>query len=149
VDKYIQRMAQMSRTPMSYYQITGQVASADTQKADETGLVSKTERIAKFTGERWELVADACRRLHNAFGTGVELPEEPITTIWKPFERVDKGALEKSQAETNDIKSQVFERHLLNNVERELAAQLAGYDDETAKKMAEVSRPFLGGGITQ
>jgi hypothetical protein len=141
--------AQISRIPLSYFQITGAIASSETQKADDTGLVSKVEDRAVDIGNSWEDCMYMARRLHNVWGSGAMGEDVIIQTKWGSFERVDKRSTDRTEAETNDIKAQTFERLLLNQVPRLLAAQLAGYDQDTAEKLAEIERGNLDGAITQ
>lgn len=145
----VSTIAQIAEIPLKYFQSTGAISSGATQEADDTLLVSKAEDRAVDIGNSWEDCIIIARAYHNVFGSGRMDESKTISAEWDSFARVNKGALEKLQAETNEIKCQIFEQHLLNNVDRELAAQLAGYDDETAKKMARVARPFLDGSITQ
>jgi hypothetical protein len=149
-DKSIQRLAMRGRVPLKYFQITGQVSSADSQNADDSGMVSMIEAVARRAGNSWEDVMDACRRVHNAFcPRGDELEEERITAVWQSFERIDREESDKKKAEAGEIKSLTFERLLMNQVPRELAATLAGYTAEEAAKMAEIERGNLDGAITQ
>lgn len=136
VDAYIKRMAQMSRTPLSYYQITGQIASGETQRADDTPLISKAENRAVSFGNAWEDAMSIARRLNNTFGDGNMDENVLIYTEWASFERVDKGELDRKEAETNEIKARTFQILLLNRVPREIAAKRAGYSDEEAAEMA-------------
>lgn len=147
-DKAIQRLAMRRRVPLKYFQTGKQMASADSQNADDSIMVSQIEAIARRAGNAWEDVMDACRRVHNAFGDG-ELEEARITAVWKSFERIDRDETDRAKAETADIKSQTFERLLMNQVPRELAARQAGYTAEEAAKMAEIERGNLDGSITQ
>ncbi len=139
VEKFVQRMAQISRIPLSYFQVTGAIASADTQKADDTGLVSKAEKTAVNFGNGWEDVMTMCRKLHNTFGSGPELPELQISTEWAPFERVDKQASARTKAETAEIKARTYDTLLLSNPrgDRYKLALLAGYDEDEASILAE------------
>lgn len=139
VEKFVQRMAQISRIPLSYFQVTGSIASAETQKADDTGLVSKAEKTAVAFGNSWEDVMSMCRKLHNNFGSGPELSELQISTEWTAFERVDKQASARTKAETAEIKARTYDMLLLSNPrgDRYKLALLAGYDDDEASILAE------------
>ena len=134
VEKYVQRIAQISRIPLSYFQVTGAIASADTQKADDTGLVSKAEKAAVYFGNGWEDVMSMCRKLYNTFGAG-GLEEEIISTEWASFERVDKQASDRTRAETSKMKAETFAMLLENGVQRYEAALLSGYDEDEAEKL--------------
>jgi hypothetical protein len=141
VDNAIRRLVQRARTSLKH--VTGQVSSADGQAAAESNMVSRIEAMARRTGNAWEDVFDACRRVYNAFGpAGDELEEGGISAIWKSFERVDTQAVAREEAITADTKSQAFERLLLNGVPRELAARLAKYTDEEAAEMAVSADDF-------
>lgn len=149
VEKYVQRMAQISRIPLSYFQVTGAIASADTQKADDTGLISKAEKAAVRFGNGWESVMSMARKLHNVFGDGPELDEMMIQTQWASFERVDKQEADKKTAETQEIKARTFDLLVLNNprTDRFQLAKLAGYSDDEAAVLDETDTTT--GDITQ
>ncbi len=128
VTAYVMRMAQMSRTPLSYFQISGQVSSAESQKATDTGLVSKAENRSVYTGNAWEDVMIIGRKLHNTFGEG-EMAEATIETVWDSFERVDKLETEKARAEI--VASLVRDA----GTTLEGAADIAGYTEEQKEKL--------------
>lgn len=136
VEGYIRRMAQLSRTPLSYFQITGQVASAETQRADDTGLVAKAEDRALYHGNSWEDVMATARRLNNVFGEQPLDDTATIEAVWNSFERVDKGQLDRLTAETSEIKAQTYATLRGQGVPADIAAREAGYDEETAELMA-------------
>ena len=99
VSHWVMLIAQASRTPLAYFQVTGQVASSETQKADDTALVSKVEDRAVDYGNAWENVMVMAVKLANTFG-GMRLNEDLlIETVWDSFERVDKDATQLRQAE--------------------------------------------------
>ena len=139
VEKYVQRIAQISRIPLSYFQVTGAIASSDTQKADDTGLVSKAEKTAVYFGNGWEAVMEMCRKLHNTFGDGPELEEGLISCEWKSFERIDKQESDRKTAETAEIKARTFDTLLMANPrgDRYSLALLAGYDEDEARVLAD------------
>lgn len=139
IHDHVTRMAQISRTPLQYYQVTGQVASDDTQRAGDTGLVSKIENRAVSFGNTWEDVMSYCRKLHNIFGDGPELKEYPISTEWASFERVDKQTAAKTTAETQAIKEQALDGLMMKFPLADLRqlALLAGYTTAEAGIIAE------------
>lgn len=99
VDHFVMKMAQRSRTPLAYFQITGQVASSETQKADDTGLVSKaTKRSVEF-GKAWADVMHMAVKLANTFGSASLNEDLLIKTVWASFERVDKRATMLQEAQ--------------------------------------------------
>lgn len=97
VDSFVTRIAQVSRTPLSYFQASAQIASDDTQRANDSGLVSKAQDRAVSFGNAWEDVLEISRRLHNTFGEG-QLDDEPISCLWEDFEIIDKMARRVEQS---------------------------------------------------
>lgn len=84
-DSVAMEIARITRTPLSYFQITGQVAGSQTIEAQEKPLNNKAEKRQVYFGNSWENVLRMCRRLHNTFGSGPLLDEtQPIEMIWKP-----------------------------------------------------------------
>lgn len=151
VEKWITRIAQLSRTPLSFFQITGQVASADTQKAGDSPLVSKVRSRATGYGNFWEDVFYMCRKLHNTFAGGVVYDELIISTVWDSFESVDVAADERTTAETAQIKADTFAVLLADNPNADRAglARLAGYNEDDAQVLATPSTGFIDDGLTQ
>ena len=99
VSHWVMLIAQASRTPLSYFQVTGQVAAAETQKADDTALVSKAEDRAVEFGNSWENVMHMCIKLYNAFGPGGLNEDLLIETVWDSFERINVMESQRKQAE--------------------------------------------------
>jgi hypothetical protein len=140
VKNHIVRAAQISRTPISYFQITGQIAAGDTQRADETGLNSKAERRSVYFGNQWSRAIAMARRLSNIYGR-TNYPETPIKTVWKPFTRVNPRQEEKQTAETAAIRAGTLDALLMLNPtgDRYKLARIAGYSDSDAQTIAEGS----------
>jgi hypothetical protein len=139
-ERMVMTMAQISRTPLQYYQITGQVASDDTQRAGDTGLVSKIENRAVSFGNTWEDVMKYGRKLHNVFSTGPQLDEKlSISTEWDSFERVDAQMAEKVTAETQGVKATTYNTltMLFPFADPRELARLSGYTEDEADKIAE------------
>ncbi len=129
VTAYITRMAQMSRIPLSYFQVTGAIASADTQRADDTGLVSKAESRGVTAGNSWENVMTISRRLANAFGSTSYDEDVEINTIWDSFARVDKHAM-------GERKAAILTALVNAGASLQGAADVAGYTEEEQEKLA-------------
>jgi hypothetical protein len=151
VEKWVQRIAQISRTPLTFFQTTGQVARADTQKAGDSPLVSKVKAQAVSTGNFWEDVMGMCRKLHNDFGTGITYEETAIRTIWDSFESIDVQEDNRKTAETAKIKAETFDILALNNPQanRMQLAELAGYTPDEAIIFDVPTTGFVDDGITQ
>jgi len=81
-DAVVAEIARVSRTPLSYFQVTGQIAAEGTQKQQEAGLVAKAkDRMVGF-GNSWEDAFYIARRMANVFGGAGLNEEEPISAVW-------------------------------------------------------------------
>jgi len=74
-DSIAQDIARVSRTPLSYFQIGGQVQAEGTLKQQEAGLIAKARNRQLFFGARWIEAMKLARRLANTFGDGYKLDE--------------------------------------------------------------------------
>lgn len=97
---FVMEMARVSSTPLSHFQISGQVAAEGTMKQQETALVEQIKKTQVDYGNNWEDVLKIGRRLYNVFGKGGLNEDVVIDTIWKDAESRN----EKEQAETLAIK---------------------------------------------
>jgi hypothetical protein len=103
VDFVTMMVARVTRTPLSFFQTTGQVSSEGTQKQQEAGLVSRAKKAQTAFGNVWEQVMEMSRKMHNAFPVGEDgKPAEKldenqrITAVWKdPETRNDKEFTER------------------------------------------------------
>lgn len=86
-DSFAIEIARVSRTPVSYFQVSGQRPAEGTLKQEESGLVGRAQARQISFGNSWEDAFYLARRLWNAFGPGPELDESaPISCIWKDAE---------------------------------------------------------------
>jgi len=93
IDKVIMMIAQVTRVPLSYFQVTRQVASAETQQAEDMALISRVEDRAFTFGSSWREVVRMAAKVWNAFGTGDKIPlDEPdeLEILWREFVRIDR-----------------------------------------------------------
>ena len=99
VNDFIVRMAQLAHIPLQYFQVTGQIASAATQAADDGQLVAKVRSLAVALGNAWEDALYVALKLNEVYGDGRDLAHgENIETRWADFERVDRLAIEERRA---------------------------------------------------
>ena len=99
INDTIIRMAQLSHIPLQYFQVTGQIASAATQAADDGQLVAKVQSIAVALGNAWEDALYIALKMNQEYGNGRDLARgENIETRWADFERVDRLAIEERRA---------------------------------------------------
>lgn len=81
-DAFVMEIARVTRTPMHYFQTSGQVAAEGTMKQEEVGLISRAEDRQVSFGNAWEDAMKMAIRLSNAFG-GTALDEtQMLTTLW-------------------------------------------------------------------
>ena len=90
VDSFVQRIGQVSDTPLSYFQLSGQMASEGTHKQHESRMITKVKNASVRFGNSWEDVMVIARRLHNAFGSGLMSEEQSIDTRWMDFSARDE-----------------------------------------------------------
>jgi hypothetical protein len=92
-DSFAMEVARLTRTPLHYFQISGERPAEGTLKQEEVGLVSKAQKAQVDFGNTWE---DALRmgiRLANTFGTGYALDETAtLSTLWDNAQTRDEDA---------------------------------------------------------
>ena len=99
VNDWIIRMAQIAHIPLQYFQVTGAIASAATQAADDGQLVAKIRSIATAIGNAWEDVMYIALKMNQAYTGGRALERgENIEARWAEFGRVDPMAVEERRA---------------------------------------------------
>lgn len=100
INDYIVRMAQISHIPLQYFQLTGAIASADTQAADDTQLTAKVSGQAVALGNAWEDVMRVAMGINAVYGDGRNIAlTDKLATQWKDFDRVDPLAVEQRRAD--------------------------------------------------
>ena len=102
----VMEVGRISGTPLSYFQQSGQVASSDTLKQQEVGLIAKVKKSQTDFGNSWEDCMMIGRKLHNAFigNNGEQMDEDVIIdTVWDEAEVRN----EKEQAETLILKKEL------------------------------------------
>ncbi len=94
LEKLVLWQAIITRTPVSRYQFSGQVASADTLKQQIESLLAKVDLRQILFGDAWEDALTMARQLQNDFGGGVDgaLLDEaaPFQALWKSAEKRDR-----------------------------------------------------------
>ena len=95
LDSYIIKLAQVTDTPISRFQMTRQIAAEGTLKQQEEPLLAKVRARQVLFGNSWEDVLYMSRRQANVFGRAGMDEDSRISTQWKPPEtRDDKAFLE-------------------------------------------------------
>jgi hypothetical protein len=125
LDSWIVKLAQVTDTPISRFQVTRLVAAEGTLKQQEAVLLSKVRvRQVRF-GNSWEDTLYMARRLVNTFASGGLNEEAMLEVEWVPAATRD----EKEHIETLGLKRDKL------NVPLEFLWSEAGYSQEEINKM--------------
>jgi hypothetical protein len=130
-------IARITRTPLSYFQVTGQVMAEGTLKQQESGLVAKAHDRQVVFGNAWEDAMSMARRLANVYGPGGLDEEADISCLWTDPESRN----EKEHLEALALKAQ------LGVPEETLWAEM-GYDAAAIDRMQEERQAAQTSGIT-
>lgn len=94
-DAFAMDVARVTRTPISYFQLTKQRPSAETLRMEEIGLVARAKNRQISFGNAWENAIMLARRLHNVFGGGKLDEKAVLESQWEdPETRNEKLHLE-------------------------------------------------------
>ena len=131
VDSFVQRIGQVSDTPLSYFQLSGQMASEGTHKQHESRMIAKCRVASIEYGTSWEQCMTIARRLFNVFGGGTMDETQRIHTTWADFE-------------IRDIETHLTEKFTRLKMAADggwnlkAAAIAAGFTEEQATELAKV-----------
>lgn len=150
-DAFVAEIARVSRTPLSYFQVTGQIAAEGTQKQQESGLVARAEDRQVAFGNAWEDAMIMARRLNNTFGTGGMDEEQSISTQWAdPQTRNEKEHLETLALKSGlGVPEETLWAEMGYNADQiaDMRAQRAEELMSTSNIGGELLRAFEGGGF--
>ena len=116
-------IAQVSRVPLTMFQDSKAVSSADTIVASERGLTAKVNDRSKTYALAWREAMRMAIRLHNTYGPRPTLDEAGIRPRWASFEQVDMLAVEERRAA-------IAAQHVMSGLGMEAAYTLARYSRE-------------------
>lgn len=136
----VMEIARISGTPLSYFQLSGQVAAEGTLKQQEIALISQVQKAQVDFGNGWEDCMRVARRLHNAFSDAPGIDTDAIIdTVWEPAQIRN----EKEQAEVLDIQVNKL------GVSEEQAWINLGYDATQRAKFARAQMRGVALGLRQ
>jgi hypothetical protein len=123
LDSWIIKLAQVTDTPISRFQMTRQIASEDTQKQQEAVLLAKVRNRQTLFGNGWEdcmvMAGKIARRMTQ------DVPEgDGLDTLWEPAETRD----EKAFREAMMLEAQM-------GVPKEMLWEKLGYDQDDIARM--------------
>lgn len=102
VDKLIAYVSVVSRIPISAFQLTRQLAGADTLKEQKEPMTRMIERDQLRFGRGWQLVLEMARKITNTFLGGSIPTEYSFQPTWAPARVVDPMA---KYQEANSLKA--------------------------------------------
>lgn len=143
LDSYIVKLAQVTDTPISRFQMTRQVAAEGTLKQQEGPLLAKVRAYQTQIGNGWEDLLHAAIRMGSARGLSLDADAD-LETEWEPSEPCD----DLTEMEKLRIKAE------LGVPQEQLWAEM-GYDaDEIARmrvmKAADMeAQSNLGGALLE
>jgi len=92
LDSLIFKLAQVTDTPITRFQVGMQVRAEGTLQQQEEPLIAKVEKRQTAFGNTWEDALQMCVRLQNAFGGGTLDEEDRFESEWEPAQKRDKMA---------------------------------------------------------
>jgi hypothetical protein len=152
----VMEIAEITRTPLGYFQVSGQVAAEGTLKEQGSGLLSKiTDRSVTF-GNGWEDAMDMGRKLHNLHGDGGLDEEELISCEWGEFEtRNEKELLEGLKIKRDlgvpqdTIWSEMgYDSDAIARMKAELQEEQKGKSAGLARALLDAEKSFNAGGVS-
>ncbi len=104
LQQFVYYNAIVTRTPLSRYQFSAQVASADTIKQQNESLLAKIALRHTLYGDAWEDALTIARRLANAFANAGLDESAPFETQWQdPQTRDQLQVLQGLQIEKDSL----------------------------------------------
>ena len=150
-DSFVTEIARISRTPLSYFQTSGNRPAEGTLKQEEVGLVARAKKRQVEFGNSWEDSMRLGIRLYNTFGEGGLDEEATISTQWDdPQTRNEKEHLESLLMKAKlDVPVETLWSELGYNADEiaEMKAQRGEEMQEQSNIGGELLRAFEGGGF--
>ena len=132
VSRLIQYVAMVTDTPVSRFNVTGNIASSETIKAQEGPLVAKVRKRQGTIGSAISQTMQVANRMHLVYSTeplDPEIADAGLFTEWMPAETEDM----KTELETAKLKLEI-------GISRQQIYRELGYsEDEIAQIIAETS----------
>jgi len=150
-DSFVTEIARISRTPLSYFQTSGNRPAEGTLKQEEVGLVARAKKRQVEFGNSWEDSMRLGIRLYNTFGEGGLDEDATISTQWDdPQTRNEKEHLESLLMKAKlDVPVETLWSELGYNADEiaEMKAQRGEEMQEQSNIGGELLRAFEGGGF--
>jgi hypothetical protein len=131
VTEFALQIARVSRTPVSFFQISKQRPAEGTLKQEEAGLVARARNRQGSFGNSWEQVFDLARLMWNAFGAATEGNKLDLEAVLETVWRDPESRNDLVEMQTLAVKRKTLE------VPLEFLWAEAGYTPEQIQKMQE------------
>ena len=126
LDSWIVKLAQITDTPTSRFQITRQIAAEGTLKQQEAPLLAKVRARSVLFGNAWEDCLSMTARLARFYNQDVA--EGTLSTLWEPAETRDDKAFREAMKLEMEM-----------GVPREMLWAKLGYTQDQIDKMKAMS----------
>lgn len=128
LNELIQKAASTTDTPLSRFQVSGQVAGADTQKEYKDSLIKKVEKRQKRFGRVWADALAMAYKLQRTFGGGQGLPDTAkFEIVWEAAARREIAELqaEASAKKASGVPEETIWREVWGYSEAQIDAMKA------------------------
>lgn len=131
VDSFVQRIGQVTDTPLSYFQQSGQMASEGTHESHEARMLTKARVAALEMGTAYEKMMAFAIRLNNEFGSSKYDEESELQTLWADFDA-------RNEVERAKERSEVLLNLVSAGASIREAAIVAGFSEVEADNLAKI-----------
>ena len=148
LDALIQKAASVTDTPLSRFQVSGQVAGADTQKEYKDALIKKVEKRQRRFGRVWADALAMALKLEKTFGTNAALPDvAKFDIVWEPAARREIGELqqEASAKKASGVPEETIWREVWGYSEEQITAMKA--EDSYVQRQAIANMALSAQGV--
>lgn len=139
LDQMIYWAAITTDTPISRFQITGQVSSAESQKQYDAPLIAKVVNRQMRHGDTWENAMRFAARLANTYGNAGLDETAMLDALWKPAEprSITDKQLEASALKASGIPEEAIWRQVWDYTQAEIDAMKL--EDSYQRKVQQTS----------
>lgn len=123
LDKLIYYAATTTDTPLSRFQMTGQVASEATQKEYKEPLLARILRLQMRVGVMWSQAFGMALKLERLYGDGTLAENAIFETLWQPIEKrsIDDLSKEASAKKASGVPEETIWREVWGYSEEQIA----------------------------
>jgi hypothetical protein len=130
VDSFVQRIGQVTDTPLSYFQQSGQMASEGTHEKHEDRMLVKCRVSSVEFGASWVKAMNQAISTANAFSS-MSVKPGALKAVWEDFDT-------RKTTEKLKEKAEIMQIMVMSGASIEQAALVAGFTDREAKMLAKI-----------